>query len=102
MVFSGPYLHLLIPSLEIVMKAILIVATTALMLGGCQSGSKSTAKAAPGMLNATCPFSDQPVGEGAPSSDWDGETVGFCCAGCAMRWDAWTDEQKNNYVIAQQ
>jgi hypothetical protein len=54
------------------------------------------------MLNATCPFSDQPVGEGAPSSDWDGETVGFCCAGCAMRWDAWTDEQKNNYVIAQQ
>jgi hypothetical protein len=84
------------------MKARITVATATLALGGCHSGSKAPAKAAPGMVNATCPFSNQPVGAGVPTADWGGETVGFCCAGCVTRWDGWTDEQKRDYVSAQQ
>ncbi len=81
------------------MKTLAIIASATLLLAGCNASSKSTA--APGMINSDCPFSGQPVGQGAPTSEWNGDTVGFCCAGCAMRWDNWTDEQKDAFVSAQ-
>ncbi|MDP7028620.1 MAG: hypothetical protein QF733_00175 [Phycisphaerales bacterium] len=81
------------------MKICTVLASATLLLAGCQTSSKPAA--APGMINGTCPFSSQPVGEGAPTAEWNGDTVGFCCAGCAMRWDGWTDEQKDAFVSAQ-
>jgi len=86
--------------LETIMKTIATSVCASLLLVGCQSSTKSAA--APGMINSTCPFSGNPVGAGAATADWQGQTVGFCCAGCASRWGGWSNEQKNDYVSAQQ
>jgi hypothetical protein len=83
------------------MKTFVVLATTALLLAGCQSGNKTGDKAAPGMINSGCPFSGEAVGEGAPTAAWNGRTVGFCCNGCVKRWNGWSDEQKDGYVRAQ-
>ncbi len=82
------------------MKLLAGIACVALLLGGCQSTSKSAAS--PGMINSTCPFSGGQVGPGAVTADWKGETVGFCCGGCAARWHAWSDDQRDDYIAAQQ
>jgi len=84
------------------MKTLFVCVTTAMLLAGCQSGPKSTDAASPGMINDGCPFSGEPVGDGAPTAAWNGNTVGFCCAGCVKRWDGWSEEQKNGFVSAQQ
>ena len=79
------------------MKMFALLAVTALVGVGCQSGPKP----APGMVNAGCPFTGSPVGEGASKAEFDGKTVGFCCPGCKVRWDGWSDEQKAGFVNAQ-
>lgn len=83
------------------MKLFSVLATSALVFMGCQAGSKTGTQPAPGMWNAGCPFTGRPVGEGAPTADWNGQKVGFCCAGCQVRWSDWSDEQKEQFVDAQ-
>ncbi len=84
-------------SLVLIVSAMLL---PTLLLVGCNPSR--TSSATPGMVNTACPFSGQPVGAGAPEAQWNGDTVGFCCAGCAMRWDGWSDERKDAFVSAQQ
>jgi hypothetical protein len=84
------------------MKTLFVCVATAMLLAGCQSGPKSTDTASPGMINDGCPFSGEPVSDGAPTAAWNGNTVGFCCPGCTKRWNGWSDEQKNGFVSAQQ
>ncbi len=81
------------------MKAPLMIVTASLLLVGCESSPRS--EGSPGMLNATCPFSGNPVGQGSATAQGHGETVGFCCAGCVSRWDGWSDGQKSDFVSAQ-
>jgi hypothetical protein len=83
------------------MKLFAAIAATTFIFAGCQSTGSSNSKAAPGTINDGCPFSGKPVEEGSTTADWDGESVGFCCGGCAKRWNGWSDEQKNDYVAAQ-
>ena len=83
------------------MKMFAVIATSALLCMGCQNGNKTGLQPAPGMLNAGCPFTGNPVGDGSPTADWDGQQVGFCCAGCKVRWNDWSDEQKKQFVDAQ-
>lgn len=73
-------------------------------LAGCQSTSKTaaadakTAKpAAMGVMNTKCPFSGNPVAEGA-TADFAGQKVGFCCKGCAGKFTAKTDAEKKELV----
>lgn len=83
------------------MKTLAMLAAATILFAGCQSTGSSSAKASPGMINDGCPFSGKPVGEGAPTASWGGETVGFCCGGCARRWNGWSDEQKDGFVAGQ-
>lgn len=73
-------------------------------LVGCQSPTRGGATPPPatGMINSNCPFSGQPVGVGAPAATLDdGRTVGFCCQGCAQRWNGWDQQQQQQYIAAQ-
>lgn len=79
------------------MKMLGVCVVTALVCFGCQSGPKP----APGMVNSGCPFTGSPVGEGAATAEFEGQTVGFCCPGCKVRWDGWSDEQKRGFVEGQ-
>ncbi|MBK7406163.1 MAG: glutathione S-transferase [Phycisphaerales bacterium] len=44
--------------------------------------------------NTTCPISGEPVSADIKTVSFQGKTVGFCCNGCAAKFNALTDEQK--------
>ncbi|GEM_PF-1292964 len=92
----------------------LFIAALAL-LGGCQSTQTAnvckcdpctcgtpcpcTAKQASlGTMNGVCPVSGRPVGQNAPSSEWNGTQVGFCCGGCKTRFDGMTAQDQTTMM----
>lgn len=87
----------------------LSIAATALAIGivalaGCETtesddmSSSATTQTSMGMVNDTCPISGKAVPEGAPTRQYHGYTIGFCCAGCPGQWDKWSDEKKSEYL----
>lgn len=89
---------------------------TALSLfGGCQSAqSTNTCKCDPcscstpcpctskqaslGMMNDACPVSGRPIAQNSPSSEWNGNKIGFCCAGCKNRFDGMTAQDQDGMI----
>lgn len=75
------------------------VACACLVLMGCSSETKKDAGGDKAMGavkadNALCPFSANPVKADIKTASFQGKNVGFCCNGCAGKWDAMTDAQK--------
>ncbi len=75
-------------------KMIAIMALGALALAGC-SGTEKTAPAAGavGPVNSACPYSGGKV-KADFTSDYNGQTIGFCCAGCKSKFDSGDDAAK--------
>ncbi len=69
--------------------------TTALLafalLVGCTSQASHEA---PEYVNANCPMMGNPVEEDGGSTEWNGQTIGFCCDGCGDKFDALDDAGK--------
>jgi hypothetical protein len=55
-----------------------------LCMGACASKQTTTGATA---INAKCPYSGQAVNTSAPTRDYHGQTVGFCCDQCPQTWD---------------
>ena len=51
------------------------------------------------LVNETCPLMG---GDADPevTTEWNGKTVGFCCAQCIPEWNELTDEQKAEKLAA--
>lgn len=61
-------------------------------LAGCATTAKSGSM---GLMNSKCPMKpDCPLPEGAPTIEYKGGKVGFCCKGCINKWNAATDDQR--------
>ena len=79
-------------------------ACCAAMVVGCESSSKDKkAEAAPaaapkqasmGVVNTKCPVMPSHEAGSKATTSYQGQTVGFCCAGCVPKWNAMTDAQK--------
>lgn len=74
------------------LAAVLCVGAVGLV-GGCKSSEKASDKASPSVMNSTCPFSGKPVAEGATASYGD-KKVGFCCNGCASKFNGMSEAEK--------
>ncbi len=61
-------------------------------LAACSKATKADA-AAPGMLNSRCPYSGNAV-KSDFTRGYNGASVGFCCSGCAGKWDSSSDAVK--------
>lgn len=91
---------------KIVGIVVAICLCSALALNGCNS-SQSTEKSGDagvsmGVVNDTCPIMpDHAVDPEGPTAEFNGQLVGFCCAGCPPKWEAMTDAEKQAYVDAQ-
>lgn len=74
-------------------RALLLGIAALLPLAACNSAPKAASSA--GMLNAKCPMKpDSPLPEAAPTVDYKGGKVGFCCKGCINKWNAATEDQR--------
>jgi hypothetical protein len=79
--------------------AALIIAAGSLF--GCQSTKTTDAGAEVRTVNSTCPVAGNAWSENgsktrpaALTRTYKGDTVGFCCQGCASKWDAMTDAER--------
>ena len=82
----------------------------ALLMTACESAEKTeeaeggaggaTTAPSPGMLNTACPVSGMPVDPDAPTVDYAGGKVGFCCGGCPARWEAMSEADKEKMAAA--
>jgi hypothetical protein len=74
-----------------------ILAAVGLMAGtGCATAEK--ADVAMGAVNDVCPMSGQPIDPNAPTVEYAGKTVGFCCGGCVSPWDKMTKAEKDAFL----
>jgi hypothetical protein len=73
------------------MKTLLCAALMTLALGACSSTSK---QASPGIMNDTCPYSGNAASTNH-TADYKGGKVGFCCDGCAGRFNKLDEPAKD-------
>lgn len=70
------------------------------LLAGCAKNASdgqasSGANASMGVVNTKCPMRpSSAVNPDGPTAEWNGQKVGFCCAGCANAWSKLDDAQK--------
>ncbi len=81
------------------LASVLIVAGLALGLAACKSEEKKADKGGSEMqkaaFNTMCPVSDEPVDPAAPTRQYAGKTVGFCCDHCPAKWDKATVAERD-------
>jgi hypothetical protein len=59
--------------------------------GTCEGDAGATISQ---VSNTTCPFSGEAVKASAKTVSFQGQDVGFCCNGCADKFEAMTDADK--------
>lgn len=76
-----------------------LVLGVAAALSGCKKSESGSS--APAAINANCPMMpENAVSTKAPTVQYNGVTIGFCCEECVEKWNAWTDQQKADFVKA--
>ena len=77
-----------------------------MFLAGCSqestpAGDESSAAKTPAvtLVNTVCPMMGGPVDQ-AVTVEWNGKTVGFCCASCIPGWEELSDEEKASKLAA--
>ena len=79
-------------------NAILLgLAVSAMVLGGCnndkKAGDDKAVDSKAMAMNTKCPFSGEPVNADV-ASEYKGQKVAFCCAGCKSKFDKASDADK--------
>lgn len=73
------------------------IAAAALSLGACANREKAGKDSGSAMTasNTVCPVSGRAMDPEAPTREYKGRTVGFCCDDCPKKWDTSTDAQRD-------
>lgn len=88
----------IIASLSFLVGCILVV--------GCTSTTPTTDNDVPAgetivaAVNANCPIMGNPVKDDGGRTEWNGQTIGFCCPKCIEDWDALSEEEKASHLTA--
>ena len=91
---------------QILALTVLVLAVCTLaILGGCKKEEPTTAGGGDiTYANTKCPIMGSVIDPGKVTedlvTDFDGEKVAFCCAGCPDKWDALSDEDKATKLAA--
>ncbi|QQS09077.1 MAG: hypothetical protein IPK69_00130 [Phycisphaerales bacterium] len=59
-----------------------------------QSAAQAQVQPAPKPINKLCPIMENEVDAEAPTRQFKGVTIGFCCPGCDRKWDRKSDDAK--------
>ncbi len=84
---------------QILVLTVLVLAVCSLaILGGCKKEPAPTEGNVVTYANTKCPIMGSVIDPAKVTddlvTDFDGEKVAFCCAGCPDKWDALSDEEK--------
>jgi hypothetical protein len=80
------------------------LAAVALSMGACKSEDKAAASSTTSMAvkadNAMCPIGGGPIAANVTPVAYKGKHVGFCCAGCAGKFAAKSEAEKDALVAS--
>ena len=90
------------------LTAMVLVACTLAILGGCKKEEPTTTVDVNvdtvKVVNAKCPIMGSTIDPAAvPANlvaEFDGQKIGFCCAGCPEAWDKLSDAEKTAKLAA--
>ena len=93
---------------QILALTVLVLAVCSLaILGGCKKEEPKTVNGEPAQIevvNTKCPIMGSVIDTAKVTADlvtdFDGEKVAFCCAGCPDKWAALSDEEKATKLAA--
>jgi hypothetical protein len=68
-----------------------------LLLAACSTETKAET---PGFVNANCPMMGEPIDPEAPSTEWHGKKVGYCCDNCQAKFEALSDAEQTEKLKA--
>ena len=80
--------------------ALSLLAAVVLSLGACQSGPAPADDGGQAAVNAVCPMMPSHEIDTTCTSEWNGQTIAFCCEGCVPKWEALSDEEKATKLAA--
>jgi len=69
----------------------LLACALLLVSASCSSKAEGSSPAA---VNAMCPINLEPVEPDGGRTEWNGQTIGFCCKSCIGKFDALDDAGK--------
>ena len=84
------------------MRNFFFATVLAALAAGCTISSTDAAPEATAQatVNDHCPIMGGDVTSKGGTAEWNGKTIGFCCPGCAPKWEALSDEQKAEKLAA--
>lgn len=50
-------------------------------------------------INLICPIMGEEIQEGGETSTVSGHTIAFCCDGCKDKFEAWSSDEKAEFVV---
>lgn len=74
----------------------IVIASALIALASCRS-TKSTGQA---MANAKCPISNEALGTKGCTTEFNGQTIGFCCEKCMAKFNAMPADEKTAKVTS--
>lgn len=74
---------------------------SAVLLAGCAESPSTTSngtddgeQTAATTVNQICPIMGGEVADDGGTAQWNGKLIGFCCPGCAPKWEKLSDDEK--------
>ncbi len=49
-------------------------------------------------VNTNCPIMGKPVTATGGRTEWNGQTIGFCCPKCIDKWEALPEDEKTSHL----
>lgn len=92
-------------TLKTTYRTLAVLGICSALLTGCkkEEGSAAGDGSSPALaINASCPIMpENGVSLKAPTVQYNGMTIGFCCAECVDKWNAWPDSKKAEFIAAE-
>lgn len=82
------FVHTVVPLLALLTSATILFSSSAKAL------ARESSEADGSHVNKNCPIMGKEVDAEAPTREFKGVTIGFCCPGCDRKWDRKTDAEK--------
>lgn len=82
--------------MTLIMTTIVWIAVPA--VGQDRGDHESHHQAADKPINAMCPIGKEPIQKSAPTVQYKGHTLGFCCPGCDKAFLDWSEDKKDEFV----
>lgn len=84
------------------MRNLLVLLSLLGLVVGCTQSTATPSPEATAVttVNQHCPIMGGEVTPEGGTTQWNGQTIGFCCDGCDSKWEALSDKEKGEKLAS--